>query len=191
MNALREEWKGAVPAWSHSQTCVRSCEEIGCEQVAKARVLARDLIYLDRQNRIAERHLTPQVQSSWDALFSAFRRRIPRDRYFAGMELLSAINRPRDQITKILFLCAVRRIELLVLKWKDFSKDGEMYTFTIQRPFDPRTHKIKEWNPPSRLMEKSLCRHGWPWTSKAGASTAAPTATIQNPSSFRPAMEPV
>jgi integrase len=63
------------------------------------------------------------------------------------VKLLSAIARPRDRIIlKILFLCAVRRSELLVLKWKDFSKNGEMYTFTIQRSFDSRTHKIREWN---------------------------------------------
>jgi integrase len=63
------------------------------------------------------------------------------------VKLLSAIARPRDRIIlKILFLCAVRRSELLVLKWKDFTKNGEMYTFTIQRSFDSRTHKIREWN---------------------------------------------
>jgi integrase len=63
------------------------------------------------------------------------------------VKLLSAIARPRDRIIlKILFLCAVRRGELLVLKWKDFSKNGEMYTFSIQRSFDSRTHKIREWN---------------------------------------------
>jgi hypothetical protein len=108
------------------------------------------------------------------------------------VKLLITITRPRDQIIlKILFLCAVRRSELLVLKWKDFSKSGEMYTFTIQRSFDSRTHKIKEWNSLSRLMEKSQCRQRWPRTLRAGASTATPTATIQNRSSFRPAMEPV
>jgi integrase len=63
------------------------------------------------------------------------------------VKLLSAIARPRDRIIlKILFLCAVRRGELLVLKWKDFNKNGEMYTFSIQRSFDSRTHKIREWN---------------------------------------------
>jgi integrase len=63
------------------------------------------------------------------------------------VKLLNAIARPRDRIIlTILFLCAVRRSELLVLKWKDFSKNGEMHTFTIQRSFDSRTHKIKEWN---------------------------------------------
>jgi len=64
------------------------------------------------------------------------------------VKLLSAITRPRDQIIlKILFLCAVRRSELLVLKWKDFGKNGDMHAFTIQRSFDSRTHKVKEWNP--------------------------------------------
>jgi integrase len=63
------------------------------------------------------------------------------------VKLSSAIARPRDRIIlKILFLCAVRRSELLVLKWKDFSKNGETHTFTIQRSFDSRTHKIREWN---------------------------------------------
>jgi len=63
------------------------------------------------------------------------------------VKLRSAIPRPRDRIIlKILFLCAVRRSELLVLKRKDFRKSGEMYTFAIQRSFDSRTHEIKEWN---------------------------------------------
>ena len=106
------------------------------------------------------------------------------------VKLLSAITRPRDQIIlKIPFLCAVRRSDLLVLKWKDFSKSGEMYTFTIQRSFDSRTHKIMEWNSALEAHGKSQCRQRWPRTSKAGASTATPTATIQNRSSFRPAME--
>jgi integrase len=62
--------------------------------------------------------------------------------------LLGAITRPRDQIIlKILFLCAVRRSELLVLKWKDFAKIGAMHTLTIQRSFDSRTHRVKDWNP--------------------------------------------
>jgi len=63
------------------------------------------------------------------------------------VELLGFMVRPRDRIIlKILFLCAVRRSELLVLKWKDFVKENGMDTFTIQRSFDSRTHKIKEWN---------------------------------------------
>jgi hypothetical protein len=108
------------------------------------------------------------------------------------VKLLSAITRRRDQIIlKILFLCTVRHSELLVLKWKDFSKSGEMYTFTIQRSFDSRTHKIMEWNSALEAHGKSQCRQRWPRTSKAGASTATPTATIQNRSSFRPAMEQV
>ena len=61
--------------------------------------------------------------------------------------LCDVITRPRDQIIlKILFLCAMRRSELLVLKWKDFVQHDGMYTFTIQRSFDSRTHKVKEWN---------------------------------------------
>ena len=64
------------------------------------------------------------------------------------ISLLGTIERPRDQIIlKILFLCAVRRSELLVLKWKDLEQNDRMYTFTIQRSFCSRTHKIKEWNP--------------------------------------------
>src|ERR1035437_7124873 len=64
------------------------------------------------------------------------------------ISLLGKIERPRDQIIlKILFLCAVRRSELLVLKWKDLEQNDRMYTFTIQRSFCSRTHKIKEWNP--------------------------------------------
>jgi integrase len=67
------------------------------------------------------------------------------DEYIA---ILQAITRPRDRIiVKILFLCAVRRSEFLVLKWKDFDVKNGMYTFTIQRSFCGRTHKVKEWNP--------------------------------------------
>jgi integrase len=64
------------------------------------------------------------------------------------VKLFDAVSRPRDRIIlKVLFLCAVRRSEFLVLKWKDFVQDDGRYTFTIQRSFDSRTHKIKEWNP--------------------------------------------
>jgi integrase len=46
------------------------------------------------------------------------------------ISLLGKIERPRDQIIlKILFLCAVRRSELLVLKWKDLEQNDRMYTF--------------------------------------------------------------
>jgi integrase len=52
------------------------------------------------------------------------------------VKLCDVITRPRDQIIlKILFFCAMRRSELLVLKWKDFFQLDGIYTFAIQRSF--------------------------------------------------------
>jgi len=83
-------------------------------------------------------------------------KRIPRgvkkskDQPFVSVEqfiaILNEIKKPRDRmILKILFLCAVRRSELFVIKWKDFHQQDGTFTFNIERSFCSRTHKIKEW----------------------------------------------
>jgi hypothetical protein len=64
------------------------------------------------------------------------------------VKICDAVTKPRDKtILRILYLCAVCRGELLVLKWKDFTQSAGMYSFTIQCSFDSRTHKVKGWNP--------------------------------------------
>jgi integrase len=60
--------------------------------------------------------------------------------------LLNTIKKPRDKIIlKILFLCAVRRGELFVLKWKDFQQQDGRWLLRIERSFCARTHRVKEW----------------------------------------------
>lgn len=60
--------------------------EIGCEEVAQMGVVARERIFLNHQNEIAERQATPQSQISWDRLFGAFRARMPEGSYLTGKE---------------------------------------------------------------------------------------------------------
>jgi integrase len=60
--------------------------------------------------------------------------------------ILENIRTPRDRIVlKLLFLCAVRRGELFVFKWKDFRQQDEMYILNVERSFCSRTHRLKEW----------------------------------------------
>lgn len=58
--------------------------DVGCEHVAHVGVVATERITLDRAGRIVERHATPQMQISWDRMFSAFRERFTSDRYKLG-----------------------------------------------------------------------------------------------------------
>src|SRR5271163_1085607 len=63
--------------------------EVGREDVAQAGVLARERIYLNDQNEIAERYAMPQSQISWDRLFTAFRSKVPPGKYVRGKEAVS------------------------------------------------------------------------------------------------------
>jgi integrase len=61
-------------------------------------------------------------------------------------KILNQMATPRDRIiTKLLFFCALRRSELLVLKWKDFQEKDGIVFLKIERSFCSRTHVINEW----------------------------------------------
>ncbi|MGB3580441.1 MAG: FAD-dependent monooxygenase, partial [Roseiarcus sp.] len=51
--------------------------EVGLEHNADIGVLARERIYLDRDDRIIRRMHMPQSQLSWDVLFRSFRDLLP------------------------------------------------------------------------------------------------------------------
>jgi integrase len=71
-------------------------------------------------------------------------------------KILRAMTRPRDRIIlKILYLCAVRRGEFLVLKWKDLQIQAGMHVFLIRRLFMSRTHQVIEWNPTIKAHGKA------------------------------------
>lgn len=57
---------------------------IGAEEVVKVGVVARDRITLDRAGGIAHRQVTPQMQLSWDYLYSAVRARLGDADYRLG-----------------------------------------------------------------------------------------------------------
>jgi len=66
--------------------------EIGCERVAQIGVVARERIFLDRQNQVIERHATPQTQISWDRLLAAFRAEMPTGHPVESFALHDRVN---------------------------------------------------------------------------------------------------
>jgi integrase len=74
----------------------------------------------------------------------------PRNQPAITVEQFAALHKqirtPRDRIIlKILFLCALRRGEPSVFRWKDFHHKDGMYILNVERSFDSRTHRIREW----------------------------------------------
>jgi len=63
---------------------------IGAEDVVKVGVVARDRITLDRAGGIAHRQVTPQMQLSWDYLYSAVRARLGDADYRLGRAVSGA-----------------------------------------------------------------------------------------------------
>jgi 2-polyprenyl-6-methoxyphenol hydroxylase-like FAD-dependent oxidoreductase len=60
--------------------------EIGAESVTHSGVVARERIFLNRNNEIESRQRTPQSQISWDRLFSTFLSKMAPGGYIRGME---------------------------------------------------------------------------------------------------------
>jgi len=58
--------------------------QVGAEEVLKVGVVARDRIVLDAAGGIAHRQATPQMQVSWDHLYSAVRARLADSDYRLG-----------------------------------------------------------------------------------------------------------
>lgn len=76
--------------------------------------------------------------------------KVSKSQPFVSLEqyvaLRNEIEKPRDRmLLSILFMCAVRRGELFVIKWKDWQVENGMNIFMIQRSFCSQTHKVKEW----------------------------------------------
>ncbi|TPG45761.1 2-polyprenyl-6-methoxyphenol hydroxylase [Roseomonas nepalensis] len=64
--------------------------QIGVEDAVRVGVVARDRITLDRDGAIAQRQATPQMQASWDHLYSAVRRRLDDGDYHLGRTVQGA-----------------------------------------------------------------------------------------------------
>lgn len=63
---------------------------IGVEDAVRVGVVARDRITLDRAGAVAQRQATPQMQVSWDHLYSAVRRRLDDGDYRLGRTVQGA-----------------------------------------------------------------------------------------------------
>ena len=64
--------------------------EVGLEHNADIGVLARERIYLDRDDKIIRRMHMPQSQLSWDVLFRSFRDLLPNKSYMVGRQVIGA-----------------------------------------------------------------------------------------------------
>lgn len=60
---------------------------IGCEEVARTGVVARERIYLDAAGKIAQTLATPQMQISWDLLYEAVSSRLGAERVVLGRQV--------------------------------------------------------------------------------------------------------
>lgn len=64
---------------------------IGCEHVARVGVVADERIYFNRDGSIAERLATPQMQISWDFLYSTVASHMTADSYMIGHPVDSVV----------------------------------------------------------------------------------------------------
>lgn len=64
-------------------------DQAGLDPEGPPGVVSGERIFLDRDGSIRERLWMPQKQTSWGAMWTAMRSRLPDDRYHAGKELLS------------------------------------------------------------------------------------------------------
>ena len=62
---------------------------LGCEHVARVGVVAKERIIFDRTGEIVERHKTPQMQISWDHLYSTLHDFVAGDAYILGRSVRS------------------------------------------------------------------------------------------------------
>jgi 2-polyprenyl-6-methoxyphenol hydroxylase-like FAD-dependent oxidoreductase len=74
---------------------------VGCEHVAHVDVVALERITFDRDGGVVHRQATPQMQISWDYLYSAFRALVAGDDYVLGHAVRSV--RQTDEFVSLDF----------------------------------------------------------------------------------------
>lgn len=72
----------------------RVLRAIGCKHVARVGVVAKERIYFDRDGSVAETLLTPQMQISWDFLYSTVASHMAAESYRIGKPVVEVIEGP-------------------------------------------------------------------------------------------------
>ena len=86
---------------------------VGCEHVAHVGVVALERITFDRDGGVAHRQATPQMQISWDYLYSAFRALVAGDDYVLGHAVRSV--RQTDEFASLDFEDGSEEVAALVI----------------------------------------------------------------------------
>ncbi|WP_377299534.1 FAD-dependent monooxygenase [Rhizobium sp. SGZ-381] len=86
---------------------------IGCDEVARVGVVARERIYLNHDGSIAQTVRTPQTQISWDVLFETVASRIAPESYLLGQDVVDVID--GDSGAELVFADGTRESANLVI----------------------------------------------------------------------------
>ncbi|NLS18852.1 2-polyprenyl-6-methoxyphenol hydroxylase [Rhizobium sp. P40RR-XXII] len=74
----------------------RILRAIGCEHVARVGVIAKERIYFNRDGGVAETLRTPQMQISWDFLYSTVASHMATESYLIGQPIIEVIEGPEN-----------------------------------------------------------------------------------------------
>lgn len=72
----------------------RILRAIGCEHVARVGVVAKERIYFNRDGSVAETVRTPQMQISWDFLYSTVASHMAAESYLTGQPVTGVVEAP-------------------------------------------------------------------------------------------------